>query len=175
MNRKGAWITVGIVCTAVIAFSLANAFAQRGDTRGPGYAGFGGPAHGRFMLVNFNPSTENFIILDTATGELYGGRGRDIKSYSEKPRFDMVRPDDRRDAKVDDRRDAKVDGFREDKKADDRPKDADKRPIDKGTILDEKPRDKPADDKKADDRPKVDEKRPTKDERPKKDGALNLN
>src|SRR5947209_3321846 len=110
MNRKGAWITVGIVCTCVIAFSLANAFAQRGDTRGAG-PGFGGPGPGRFMLVNFNPSTENFILLDTATGDLYSGRGRDIKSYSERPRPDMGRPDGR----VDDRRDVKVDGFRDDK------------------------------------------------------------
>jgi hypothetical protein len=136
MNRKGAWITVGLFCAGVVLFSLANAFAQRGERPGAGPGpgiGMGFGPVGRYSVVSV--STDSIVLLDTVTGDLYKASPRDIKNYSDRPRPEMG---DRRD-----------DGFRDKDKAIDRPRE-DRRDIDK------RPADK---DGRAVDRPRIDDRK----------------
>jgi len=133
MNRKGAWITVGIVFLGVAVFGLANLLAQRGPDR-PGVPmvppGFG---IGRYQVVRSSETV--IIILDTVTGDLYKANpDKDIKDYRERPRLEIrIDPGPDRDRPADRPRD----GLRKDEPR----KDLDKRALDKDTP-DRKPADK---------------------------------
>jgi hypothetical protein len=93
MNRKGAWITIGVVFLGVALFGLANLFAQRGagGRGGPGGPGGFGLGIGRFQVVS--SSTSAIIILDTMTGDLFkADPAKDVKPYRDRPRIDLGPP-----------------------------------------------------------------------------------
>ena len=81
MERRNTWILGCAILLGFSIFGLSQLWAQRfpGDGRG-GSEGL----VGRYQVVRSSP--EAVLLLDTATGELYGAGREDIRPTSARPR-----------------------------------------------------------------------------------------
>ena len=88
MDRKGAWITVGILAGAVALFALSNLLAYRAPIR-PSDTVSVPEATGRFQVVR--SAADHIILLDSATGDLWKARiPEDVRPYKERVRPEPV-------------------------------------------------------------------------------------
>jgi hypothetical protein len=91
MNRKGAWIVVGLTALLAVGSGL---FAQIvfHPEGGPGGGGVrvNGLVPGRFQAVSSSP--DGVVILDSATGDLYRAGPGDIKPYHARPQIHAPGP-----------------------------------------------------------------------------------
>jgi hypothetical protein len=90
MNRTGLWLTLALLLAGLTVFGISSLVAQRPPPL-PGMGGFNAPEIGRYQVVR--ATDDEVIVLDTATGDLYRAKTKDIKPYSERPKPDTGKRD----------------------------------------------------------------------------------
>jgi hypothetical protein len=86
MDRKGTWITVGIVVASVTVFALTNLPARAPLRPADSVPG---PESGRFQVIRSAP--DHIILLDSATGDLWKAKiPEDVRPYKERIRPEVL-------------------------------------------------------------------------------------
>src|SRR5437660_1146216 len=90
MDRKSVFVIAAAILAASVVIGLSPTWAQHGfRTDQP----TGDGAVGRYIVVNV--SDAEVIIMDTASGDLYSAKPKDVKPYEARPRpraFSSARP-----------------------------------------------------------------------------------
>jgi hypothetical protein len=108
MNRKSTWAVIGLLVLGCLLIVLSSLSAQR-PPRPEGAPG----GAGRFQAIKVDGDT--YILLDTATGNLYRATLNDARPYSERPRPIPRPPAEERRSRKDKAPDTKRDGPSKDK------------------------------------------------------------